>query len=227
VSFSGLIFVLAIVTGCVLAFRRHPVWGTSVYVATLFLSPQMRWWGQGWIGEMRWAYYTAAVTVLALMFGKKVKRPAIPFLGHGATWLLVLFVAWLGLQSFWALDSAEHADLLSYYIKFVISMALIYYSIDSEESLRVLLWTYVAGCFYFGVIAFTSYTGGRFEGFGGAGINEANAGALTMAIGILTGGSLFLAGRLRTKVILLAMIPFIVDGLVTTISRSGFLALAA
>src|SRR5581483_881142 len=80
--------------------------------------------------------------------------------------------------------------------------------------------------FYFGWIAFTSYTGGRFEGFGGAGINEANAGALTIVIGIFTAGSLFLAGGRRTKIVLFVMIPIIVDALVTTISRSGFLALA-
>lgn len=214
------------VGGCLLALRRHPVWGAATYIATFFLSPQMRWWGQGTIGDIRWAYISAAVTVVALLMTKKARRPALGFTGYSMTWLLLLFVAWLALQSLWALDPAEHADLLNYYVKFVVSMALIYFCADSEESLRVILWTYVVGCFYFGWIAFTSYTGGRFEGFGGAGINEANAGALTIVIGIFTAGSLFLAGGRRTKIVLFVMIPIIVDALVTTISRSGFLALA-
>lgn len=226
-SFSGLLFVLLFVTGCLLALRRHPVWGAATYMATFFLSPQMRWWGQGTIGEIRWAYISAAVTVLALLLTRKATRPVLAFTGFAMTWLLALFVAWLALQSLWALDSAEHADLLNYYVKFVVSLALIYFCADSEESLRVILWTYVAGCTYFGWIAFTTYTGGRFEGFGGAGINEANAGALTIVIGIFTAGSLFLAGNGRAKILLFFLIPIIVDALVTTISRSGFLALAA
>jgi putative inorganic carbon (HCO3(-)) transporter len=226
IQVSGYLFVLGFVVGCVLAVRRHPIWGTATYVAVLFLSPQMRWWGEGWIGQQRWSYYSAIITALALVLGKKYKRPAVSLTRHGAFWLLVLATLWLGLQSFWALDAAEHSELLSYYVKFVISMALIYYSVDSEDSLRVLMWTYVSGCFYFGIIAFTTYTGGRFEGFGGSGINEANAGALTMVTGIFMAGSLFLAGNWRSKTIAFVMIPFIVDGLITTISRSGFLALA-
>jgi O-antigen ligase len=223
---SGYLFVLGFIVGCVLAVRRHPVWGAATYVGVLFASPQLRWWGDGWIGQQRWSYYSAIITTLVLVFGKKYKRPLVPLTRYGVFWILVLATVWLGAQSFWALDPAEHSELLSYYVKFCIAMALIYYSVDSEESLRVFMWAYVSGCFYFGLIAFTSYTGGRFEGFGGSGINEANAGALTMVTGIFMAGSLFLAGNLRSKVVAFVMIPFIVDGLIATISRSGFLALA-
>jgi O-antigen ligase len=46
-----------------------------------------------------------------------------------------------------------------------------------------------------------------------------------MVTGILVGGSLFLAGRLRERAILLALLPLIVNALIATISRSGFLAI--
>jgi O-antigen ligase len=80
--------------------------------------------------------------------------------------------------------------------------------------------------FYFGWIAFTSYDGGRFESFGGAGLGEANAGALAIVTGLFAGSSLFLAGSLRERIVLFLIMPFLMNGLVTTISRSGFLALA-
>lgn len=225
-SFTGALFTIAFCAGCLLAFVRHPIWGVVTYVATFFLSPPLRWWGEGVLADVRWAYIAAIATLLALLFTKKAARPAIPLQRHGIVWAFVLFVVWLFLQSLWALDPASHRELVSYYVKFLVAMALIYYSVDSEKHLRVLLWAHVCGCFYFGWIAFTTYTGGRFEGFGGAGIGEANAGALAVVTGIFVASSLFLMGRPREKIAVFCMIPFIVNALVTTISRSGFLELA-
>lgn len=225
-SFTGAIFTLLFLTGCALAFTRHPVWGVATYMSTFFLSPPLRWWGQGVLLNVRWAFIAAGVTFLAIVFSKSLKRPELPWLSHGAMWILLAFVAWLGLQSFWAMDTAEHSELLSYYIKFFLSIYLVYRCVDSEKSLKILLWTYVLGCFYFGWIAFTEYTGGRFEGFGGAGIGEANAGALTVTTGAFVAAALMLDGNLRVKAVVVGFMPFIVNALVTTVSRSGFLAFA-
>jgi hypothetical protein len=226
VSLTGALFAIAFCVGCVLAFTRHPIWGAMTYVATFFLSPDLRWWGQGALGEFRWAYIAAIVTLVALLLTKRAARPTVPLLRHGIAWAYLLFVAWLFVQSFWALDQASQHALLTYYVKFCVALALVYYCVDSEKNLRLLLWTHVCGCFYIGWIAHPAYTGGRFGGFGGAGIGEANAGALALVTGILVGSSLFLVGRPREKVMVFCMIPFIVDGLITTISRSGFLELA-
>jgi O-antigen ligase len=225
-SLSALLFVLAFGAGCVLAFVRHPIFGTAAYVGTFFLSPQLRWWGQGALYNVRWSFIAAAVTLLAIFLSKKTRKPTIPMRQHAVVWLFLLFIVWIAIQGGWALDLREHADLFSYYLKFTLAFMMVYYTIDSPESLRVLMWTYVGGCFYFGWVAFTTYTGGRFEGFGGAGINEANAGALTIVTGTLLASSLFLDGKWRERTVLILMIPFMLNGLVTTISRSGFLALA-
>jgi hypothetical protein len=226
-SLSAVLFVLAFGAGCVLAFTRHPVFGTAAYVGTFFLSPQLRWWGQGALYNVRWSFIAAAVTLIAIFVSKQTRKPAIPMMSHGVVWLFIFFVAWIAVQQAWALDQAEHADLLSYYLKFTLAFVMVYYTIDSVSSLRIFMWTYVGGCFYFGWVAYTTYTGGRFEGFGGAGINEANAGALTIVTGTLLASSLFLDGIWRERGVLLLIIPFMLNGLVTTISRSGFLALTA
>ncbi len=113
------------------------------------------------------------------------------------------------------------------WIKFLVVLFMICRCIDSEEHLKYFLWTHVAGCFYLGWIAYTSYQGGRFEGFGASGLAEANAGALQLVTGVLVGGALFLASTWRGKAVLLVLVPFIVNGMVTTVSRSGFLAAAA
>lgn len=224
-SITGVAFVLVFFVGCVLAFARHPIWGAALYVAMFFIAPQQHWWGQGVLAEVRWAYIAAVVTLLALLCTRKAKAPAIPLTRHTPFWLMMLFTVWLAIQYLWALDPKEHFVLLDYYFKFTIAMALIYRCVDSEESLAVLLWTHFGCCFYLGWLAYSSYEGGRFEDFGGAGLSEANAAALALGSGVLVGASLFLAGRMRQKLVVLGGMPFIINGIVTTISRSGSLAL--
>ncbi len=226
-TLTGAAFVLVFAIGCVLAFVRHPIFGTLTYVATLFLNPQMRWWGQGPLVDVRWALVSALVTAAALIIRRRRLAPGAPVMSQGAMILMLGMTLWMAVQSAWAIDSTEHQGLLWYYVKFVVAMVLIDKSVDTERHVKYFLWAYVLGCFYFGWIAFTSYEGGRFEGFGGAGLDEANVGALTIVGGIFAASSLFLAGKWRERAALFLIIPFLMNGLVTTVSRSGFLAIAA
>jgi hypothetical protein len=225
-SLTGVLFLLAFAAACVMALARHPIFGLLAYVGAFYLHPPSRWWGQGFLLPIRWSLIAAAITLIAILIHQKKLPKAKPILGHGFAIAFLLFTSWLGVQSFWALDPAAHSELFSYYIKFGLAMYLFYRAIDTEQHMRWLMWAHVLGCFYFGWIAFTSYEGGRFEDFGGPGLAEANAGALTIVTGILIASALFLASDKRLKAALFIIIPVIVNGLVTTISRSGFLAAA-
>ena len=90
---------------------------------------------------------------------------------------------------------------------------MIYRTVDSERHLRWFLWAHVLGCFYLSWIAFTSYSSGRFEEFGGPGINEANAAANQLVTAILVAASLFLAGGFRQKALATGVMPFLVNAL--------------
>jgi O-antigen ligase len=223
-SLTGLAFLVAFAIGCLMAFARHPAYGWLTYVGVFFLNPPSRWWGQGFLLDFRWALIAAAVTLLAMLIHRRKLPPAIPFLRHGVALAYVAFIIWLGVQKLWALDPVSHHELFVYYIKFGLVLYLGYRCMDAEKHLHMFLWVHVLGCFYFGWIAFTSYEGGRFEDFGGPGLSEANAGALTIVTGVLAAGALLLVSKNRQRVILILMIPIIVNALVTTISRSGFLA---
>lgn len=175
--------------------------------------------------DVRWAFLAAGVTLLALM----IRRPAVPVtpvFRSGAFWTFVAFIAWIAVQSLWALDTEAHADLLSIYVKFALVIVMICRSIETERHLRWFMWAHVLGCFYLGFLAYTSFGGGRLDGVGGPGINEANAAALQMVTGVLVAGSLLLVGNWKERTVLIGMIPFMVNGMVTTVSRSGFLAVA-
>lgn len=223
-TLTAIAFLVAFAAGCVLALARHPIYGLLAYVGAFYLHPSSRWWGEGMLEGVRWSMVAAAITWAAIAIGGRRLQPSSRFFGQPVVIGFVLFILWLTIQSLWVLDPEEHWDLLSYYLKFVVLMYLIYRCVDTEAHLRLFLWAHVLGCFYLGWIAYSSNVGGRFEGFGGPGIGEANAGALQIVTGILAAGALFLAGTKWTKGIVMGVMPILVNALVTTISRSGFLA---
>jgi hypothetical protein len=223
VSLTGLIFLAGFFAGCVLAFARHPIFGLMSYVAVFYLHPPSRWWGAS-MPDLRWSMLAAVVTLVALLIRKKDLKNDIPVFSHKVMIGLVVFFVWTLIQSLWALDRTTHSELVVLFAKYILLVALIYKCVDSEKHLRLFLWTHVLGCLYLGWLTYTTYSGGRFEGFGGPGIDEANAGGLQIVTGIFVASSLFLMGSTKERIGLFGAMPFILNALITTISRSGFLA---
>lgn len=224
-TLTSLAFVLAFSIGALLALARHPLFGLLTYIGVFYLSPADRWWGVGLLEGVRWSLLAAAVTMVSILV-HRAKLHSDPFWRQPPVVGLLLFTMWLGIQSFWAMDREAHMLLLTMYMKFVIALLMFVRCVDSIRSLKLVLWAHVLGCFYFGWIAFTKHAGGRFEGFGGPGLDDANSGALALATGVLVAASLFIVGRLKERISLVLIMPLILNGLVATISRSGFLAIA-
>ena len=221
---TAAVFVLSFLAACVMALARHPIYGLMAYVGVFFVNPPARWWGQGFLLNFRWSVIAAVVTFVAILIHKTgPKRES--FLRQPIAVLYLVFVSWLAIQWNWALDPEKQYELLEYYLKYGVAAFLIWRSLDSERNFRLFLWAHVAGCFYFGWLAYTLFEGGRFEQFGGAGVKDANEAALTIGTGALVLGSLMLWVKWREKTILVGMAPFIVNAIVATVSRSGFLAL--
>lgn len=207
------------------ALFRHPIFGLLTYVATFYLHPPSRWWGET-LPDIRWSLTAGAVTLLAVLIRPQLMRQR-PVFSRGPIIGLSLFLVWLVIQSIWALAPDLHWELTLAYVKYVILIAIIVWSIETERHLSWFLWTHVLGCLFLGWIAFSEYQGGRFEGFGGPDIGEANAGALQIVTGIFAAAALFLAGNWWQRLGLVGSMPFIVNALIVTVSRSGSLALVA
>lgn len=216
-------FLAAYAAGCLLALFRHPIFGLVTYVGVFYLHPPVRWWG-GLLPDMRWSLLAACVTLVSLMIHSPDKKGPRLF-DHGLMTGALLFLAWIGLQTLWALDRPTHIELVTLTAKYVLLLVLIYKCVDSELHLRYFLWAHAAGCFYFGMIVFSSYIGGRFEGFGAPGVDEANSGSLQIVTGVIVTFVLFLSGKWIQKAVAVVFMPFTLNALVATISRSGFLAL--
>lgn len=222
---TTILFVAFFFAGGFLSLARHPIFGLLTYVGVYYLSPVDRWWASGFIAETRWSLLAAGITLISVLIHRQKLQP-VAFWARAPVVAMLLFVFWLALQLQWALEPGLQMYLLTLYAKFIVVVFLIVRCIDSPRSLGWFLWAHVLGCFYFGMIALTKHYGGRFEGFGGPGLDDANAGALALATGVLAAAGLFLAGKVRDKVGTVLTVPIVLNGLVATVSRSGFLAVA-
>lgn len=223
-TLTSVAFLIAFLGGCILSLMRQPIYGLVTYIGVFYLHPPSAWWGAVF-GGVRWSLIAAAITLASVwIHGRRL--PAVNgFWKQGIPWLYTLLIVWLAIQFGWAMIPEKQSELLVLYLKYLVLLYVMYRILRTEYALRVFLWSHVAGCFYMGWTAFTAYTGGRFEGFRGPDIAEANAGALTLATGFFAIGVLFLAGKWRSRVGLAGVAPFLLDGLVRTASRGGFLAL--
>jgi len=224
-SLTAVVFVLGFLACCVAALARHPVFGLLAYVGVFYVHPPAQWWGQGFLLDVRWSLIAAVVTWVAVLRIKPQHR-VVPFLGSSLTVGMMLFVVLLAAQLTWAMDVALQLDLLVLFAKYALLIWLVCRCIETEQHLKFFLWAHVLGCFYFGWDVYTTYEGGRFEGFEAPGVSDANSGAMQIVTGIFTASALFLSGRKAERAALIGVIPFIINALVATVSRSAALAVA-
>ena len=225
--FSAIAFVIFCAVCSVLAFRRHPIYALYFYMATTYVHPPSRWWSY-MLPDMRWALLSAALAVLAVVLhrGKLSERPV--WLANGAVIILTLYGTWMWIQTPWALDLNEHIDGSVLFTKYMVGFWFIYRITDTKESVRNFLFTHALGCGLLGALArFSEREGGRVEGVGGPGIDDANSLGMFLATGAIVCMGLLLSQKGWRRGLALLIFPVVLEGFVVTNSRGAFLGLAA
>jgi O-antigen ligase len=225
-ALTALAFLMFFFGGLLLAFAIHPRFGLYAYLAVFYLHPPSRWWGD-MLPDIRWSLVAAVVTLLALVrLPPMVGRPK--FLSLPPVWLLIAFTLWVWVQNAWALDRTMQLDLSILLTKYVVLFYLIYRLVDSPHMLNNVLFVHVLGCFFLGWLAYQAADAGRLDGVGGPGIGEANALAMHVSTGVFAAAYLILhPGRWWVRLASLAAMPFMLNVIIQSESRSAVLAFLA
>jgi O-antigen ligase len=142
-------------------------------------------------------------------------------------WIILLYVLWMWAQMPFAVSS-EHVTGAVLFTKYLVLLYLIYEVVDSEQRVRDFLMAHIAGCFFLGYLALGVNEGGRLEGVGGPGIDDANSMSMHLGTAVII-GSMLLMTELKTWrfwFVLLAM-PFALNGIVLGNSRGAVVGLLA
>lgn len=207
-----------------MAFFRHPIYGLYTYIAVFYLDAPHRWWGQG-LPDLRWSLLTAIVTALAMLRLKPDPQRTRWYKTFPAI-ILMLYAAWLWIQSPWALDAEMHRECAVLFTKFVIVYYMVYSLIDTPLKAGDFLLAQVLGCLYLGFLALGAPApGGRLEGVGGAGIDDSNTLGMHAAAVAASGALLIFIKRDWQRYAALVSLPLILNLVVLTGSRGAFLSL--
>lgn len=219
----GLFSVLCIV----LAFRRHPIWGLYFYLATTFVYPPARWWGYVY-GNMRWALLAALVTALAVVLHRGKLQPKPLWVTTPPAVILGLFALWLYVQSVWALLLPDHLDGSVKFVKYMLAFWFVYRVVDTPQRVVDFLMAHVLGCTLLGLYAqFEGRVGGRLDGVGGPGIDDANTLGMYLVTGVISAVGLFMSQKGWRRWLSLLCLPLIANGFVLANSRGALLGLVA
>ncbi|HEX6707563.1 MAG TPA: O-antigen ligase family protein [Albitalea sp.] len=225
---SALAFLAFCVVCSIWAFTRHPVYGFYFYLASFYVHPPSRWWSYA-LPDLRWALLSAAITVLAVMFhrGRLAPKPA-PWIANTPGTVLTLYTVWMWIQMPWALDFPTHFSGSVQYLKYLVAIWFVYRICDSKETIRQVMLGHVLGCTVLGIFCqFTGRSGGRLDGVGGPGLDEANALAMFLATGVICCFGLFMTWSGWRRWAALLMLAIIGNGFVLANSRGAFLGLVA
>ncbi len=224
-SISAIAFLAVFIGSMILALVRQPMYGLAMYVLVFYLHPPSRWWGE-LLPDLRWALLAALVTAIAAF-----RLPRDPYRPGWFTQvparIFVFYTVWLWIQLAWALDTDEQLFLAVLWTKFLIVSYLIYRIVDSPEKVTWFLTAHVLGCLYLGWLAHSADYSGRLNGVGGPGIDDANSLAMQLATGVMAAAMLFFQQEGWRRWVAAVAAVVLLNTMVMTGSRSGFLALLA
>ena len=223
-SLTAVAFLLCFLTGLGMAVVRHPIYGLYTYTAVFYLDAPNRWWGAG-LPDLRWSLLAAGVTAVAMLRLKPdPSRPS--WIRTFPAIFLIVYSAWLWIQSPWALDPVLHEQGRAVFTKYIIVYFMVYRLIDTPAKATDFLLAHVIGGLYLGLIALsTSAPGGRLDGVGGPGIDDSNTLGMHAAAVAAVGAMLIFVLRDWRRYVALAATPLILNMIVKTGSRGAFLAL--
>jgi probable O-glycosylation ligase (exosortase A-associated) len=205
---------------------RYPFVGVLMWTWIAIQNPHMEAWG--FIRTTPVNFIVALVTVVSWLVSRERKVPPTGFI----FWMLVLFLAWMTLGSFFALTpswSWTHWDRV--WKVFALGL-IVAATATTRMRIQALLWTIVLSLFYYGVKGglFTIATGGHYHVFGPPDTIIQDNNQLAVAIMM----ALPLANYLRNYTVdnrighlLLAAMVLAVISVVGTYSRGALIGLGA
>src|SRR5688572_5205564 len=216
----------AFVFGSVPFILWKPVIGVFVFVWLSVMNPHRLAWGFAY--DMRFALVIALATLVGLFLTKHPKRlPVTP-----TTVVLFLFVLWMNITTFFALDFSESLSMWEKVMKIQAMVFVALMLLHTKQQVNILIWIVAGSVAFFAIKGglFTLHIGGEYRVFGPAEsfIQENNSLALAtiMTIPLLRYLQMHTRNRLVRYGLVAAMVlsGFAALG---SHSRGGFLAIGA
>ena len=176
------LLVAFIVFGSLPFIIKRPFWGIVMLAGLGYMNPHRLCYG--FMLEMPVVQIVAIVTLLGMLISQEEKR----FVWSREVWILLLFVAWMGVTTTQAVYRDLAVQQLEKVVKIQILTFMTLLMLTSRERVHILVWTIVASLGFYGIKGgiFTIIHGGvhRVQGPLGTFIGGNNEMALALVMTI-------------------------------------------
>lgn len=218
---TALGFLAVFAIGCLVALKR-PFVGLLLYFFVFYMHPPGKYWG-AYIPELRWTFIVAIITLISTFVHEQNKSE---WISAKSSKYLLAFLAFVAIQTPFAISTAWHKEYLVLLIKIVLLYFLIVTIVTSRKRLIWVIVTNLIGAGYIGLNALQTHSRGRFENAGLPSIEDSNLLAIHMLPILMMGAFIFLSGYFKKYGYLLVIpLAFIGNLIIMTGSRGAIGAL--
>ena len=220
-----------LLTFLVLKSMGRASYAIGVYMLTFFAHPQYWWWGDPLEG-FRWNFLAGFLLLGALLLSRTRLETTgeRPFATTAVTILAFMALNAILVHVLFAANPVSSLQWLTARLKFILLFFLMQYAIKDEEDYRIVVLSIALGMFYIGyettVNERGSFSGGRLEGVGAAGVTSSNQLASLFITGLPIAVTLLFTGlttRMKAGVLIGCGLAFNV--VLMCNSRGAFLGL--
>lgn len=222
-----LLFIFIYIAGFVTTFRLGAFYAFPLYQLVYFFSPGQRWWSSS-IPSLSYSKFTVLLMLVMFFIGFKKYSSNKVFNVPQFKWIYLILITYF-IAAIDPILPFFHTDTTINFLKLVIIITIAYKVVTHEKQLKIIVWTYVAGCWYmsFYIFQIGRNAGDRVEGIGTVDAPTSNAIAAALAPSVVLCLYRFWAATSWHGRIFIAVVgAFIANAIVLINSRGSFLAVS-
>ncbi len=221
---TALLYLCLYIYGLGRALAGRPVWGVAIYFMCFYAHAPTQWWGQN-LPSIRWSLIASIVTMVAL-FIHPPKSGFKFFAFRENRWLTAFFLYVLAQYPF-VISTVWHTDYVFLLFKFILFIFLFHNCVRTVKDFRMIIIANALGGAFLAYQGFAHHNGGRLEGIGTPGMDDANLMGQHLVLMIFILGYAMLEPFRRSHILIAICVCLVLMTLFLTESRGALLSLAA
>jgi hypothetical protein len=221
----AILFLLTVFGSMLLSVFYSPIFAFVAYQVVYFFNSENRWW-KYMVPSISYSMIAVVVMLIAIILNRS-KVPTNKIADAAPLkWMIALIAAFI-FTSFFALLPEHHSTYQTDFIKLIITSILAFKLITDEKKLDIVLYAYMFGCWYIGLVAIQTGRnfGDRLEGIGPIDAKMSNGTGAVLAPCLVVCLHYFYFAKTKvTKVLVSIAGALTANGLILINSRGAFLA---
>lgn len=220
---TALVYISLYLYGLGRALAGKPLWGIFLYFMCFYAHAPTQWWG-AYLPNLRWSLIASLVTLVAVLIHPP--KEGFKFFAYRENRWLTAFFVYLLIQYPFVYSTAWHTDFVFLFLKFLVFIFLFQNCVRTPKDFRAVVIANALGGAFLAYQGFAHHNGGRLEGIGTPGMDDANLMGQHLVLLIFILGYAMLEPFRKVHILIAVCTCLVLMTLFLTESRGALISLA-